>query len=48
MENIYELLSRSYHNGEHYNSIRRIDDSGDGPAKVIKLEVGKNLTVVVL
>ncbi|MCO5546810.1 hypothetical protein L7F22_000246 [Adiantum nelumboides] len=28
----------SYHNGEHYNSVRRIDDSGGGPAKLILLE----------
>lgn len=28
----------SYHNGEHYNSIRRIDDNGEGPAKPIMLE----------
>eukprot|EP00250_Pteridium_aquilinum_P007662 c17334_g1_i3 orf=599-1660(-) len=28
----------SYHNGEHYNSIRRKDDNGGGPAKCILLE----------
>ncbi|KAI5068093.1 hypothetical protein GOP47_0016438 [Adiantum capillus-veneris] len=28
----------SYHNGEHYNSVRRKDDSGGGPAKSILLE----------
>ena len=42
MKSICELFGRSYHDGEHYNSIRRIDDTGDGPAKTIELEVGKN------
>lgn len=28
----------SYHNGEHYNSIRKKDDMGHGPAKSIMLE----------
>jgi OTU domain-containing protein 3 len=30
---------RSYHDGEHYNSVRRQDDPGDGPAKPIIIEV---------
>lgn len=28
----------SYHDGEHYNSVRRKDDDGDGPAKPIIIE----------
>lgn len=28
----------SYHDGEHYNSVRRQDDPGDGPAKPIIIE----------
>ena len=32
----------SYHLGEHYNSVRLIDDFGDGPPKPI----GHNLTLI--
>lgn len=33
------LGGRSYHDGEHYNSVRRQDDIGLGPAKPIIIEV---------
>jgi len=29
----------SYHLGEHYNSVRAIDDHGDGPAKPVSHEL---------
>ncbi|KAH7445014.1 hypothetical protein KP509_02G102200 [Ceratopteris richardii] len=29
----------SYHDGLHYNSVRRVDDDGEGPAKPILLEM---------
>lgn len=33
------LGGRSYHDGEHYNSVRRQDDIGLGTAKPIIIEV---------
>ncbi len=33
------MISRSYHDGEHYNSVRRLDDFGIGPAQPITIEV---------
>lgn len=33
------LGGRSYHDGEHYNSVRRQNDIGLGPAKPIIIEV---------
>ena len=32
-------LSRSYHDGEHYNSVRLKDDPCDGPARSIIIKV---------
>lgn len=32
---------RSYHDGEHYNSVRRQDDSGLGPAVPFTIEVSR-------
>ncbi|KAG0569919.1 hypothetical protein KC19_6G125000 [Ceratodon purpureus] len=33
-----KTIHLSYHDGEHYNSVRRQDDPGDGPAKPIIIE----------
>lgn len=32
-------FSRSYHDGEHYNSVRLANDPGDGPARPILIKV---------
>jgi hypothetical protein len=41
------LGGRSYHDGEHYNSVRRQDDIGLGPAKSIIIEVMLNFFYVI-
>jgi hypothetical protein len=33
------MIGRSYHDGEHYNSVHRLDDFGIGPAQPITIEV---------
>lgn len=36
---MYCVFSRSYHDGEHYNSVRLKDDPFDGPARPIVIKV---------
>jgi len=31
------MIGRSYHDGEHYNSVHRLDDFGIGPAQPITI-----------
>lgn len=33
----HKCLHLSYHDGDHYNSVRREDDTGNGPAEAISL-----------
>ncbi|GMH06409.1 hypothetical protein Nepgr_008249 [Nepenthes gracilis] len=40
------MIHLSYHDGEHYNSVRLKEDPGDAPAKPIIIKVDANLTAV--
>uniref|UniRef100_A0A2P2JH35 OTU domain-containing protein n=2 Tax=Rhizophora mucronata TaxID=61149 RepID=A0A2P2JH35_RHIMU len=38
------MIHLSYHDGEHYNSVRLNEDPSDGPARPIKIEADANLS----
>ncbi|ONK55042.1 uncharacterized protein A4U43_UnF8250 [Asparagus officinalis] len=40
------MIHLSYHDGEHYNSIRLVDDACEGPSKPIIIKVDANISVV--
>jgi OTU domain-containing protein 3 len=42
------IYSRSYHDGEHYNSVRLKDDPGDGPARSIVIQVLIRILIIFL
>lgn len=38
------MIHLSYHDGEHYNSVRLLDDACEGPAKTIIIKVDTNIS----